>query len=150
MNSPHRLTVWTKADLLVQRLCNTIPSDQGAPHADLADRLRKAVTEIPLAIDAGSRAHVPTEFADHLEYAMARTHEVQYLLSLHEALGRLATSECARLTARTDQVQRMLGGLLRTIEQGVPPRSGSGRSASPANVRPRRRRPRSSPSALVD
>ena len=149
MHSAHRLTVWRKADLLVQRICATIPGDPVAAHADLVVRLRATAADIPLLIDAGARDAEASGFADHIGRAIALTYEVQYLLSLHEALGRLASTECARLLARTDQVQRMLSGLLRTIEQRARP-AAKAHSARDANGRATmRRRPAASPSARV-
>ncbi|MEP7343852.1 MAG: four helix bundle protein [Gemmatimonadaceae bacterium] len=129
MTSLHRLTVWRKADLLAQRICATITSDPAAPHADLVMRLRAAATDVPLLIDAGSRAAEASGFAGQIDRAIDLTHKVRYLLSLSESLGRLASSECARLHARTDQVQRMLTGLLRTVEQ---------RPRASAKIRPSR------------
>ena len=150
MNPPHRLTVWRKADLLVQRICVVLASDHTVPHADLSIRARRAATEIPLAIDAGSRADTAACFAAHVERAIALTYEVQYLLTLHEANGRLGTSECARLVARSDQVQRMLAGLLRTIEQGNRPASGATTRRDPGSPLTPRRRSRPSRSSLDD
>ena len=116
MNAPHRLTVWRKADLLAQRICVALPCDATAPHADLAVRLRAIATDIPLQIDAGARAAAAPDFAQHIGCAITLTHDVQYILGLSQVLGRLATAECARLQARTDQVQRMLAGLLRAVD----------------------------------
>ncbi len=149
MHSSHRLTVWRKADLLVQRICATIAGDPAAPHADIAVRLRTAATDIPLQIDAGARAVAASEFAHHIARAIALSHEVQYLLTLHEALGRLASAECARLQARSDQVQRMLAGLLRTVEQRPHPVVKS-RSPREGHDRPTARRSPAFPSAPVD
>lgn len=143
MNTPHRLTVWRKADLLVQRLCVTLPSEPGAPHADLVDRVRRMAVDLVLAIGSGSRSVTATEFADHIARAITLAHEVEYLLTVLQVAGRVADAECARLLARTDQVQRMLAGLLRTLEQGVrPPVSGRQHADSEnATLRRRRRRP---------
>jgi four helix bundle protein len=148
MTAPHRLTVWQKADLLAQRICVAIACDAAAPHADLVARLRGAAMDIPLQIDAGARATAASEFADHIDRAIMLTHDVQYFLSLNQALGRLASTECARLQARTDQVQRMLAGLRRTVEQRTHRPAAKVRDAAD---RPTiRRRPRASPSVPGD
>ena len=149
MDSPHRLTVWRKADLLAQRICVTIPCDATAPHADLAVRLRATATDIPLEVDAAARAALASDFADHTARAITLTHDLRYLLVLNHALGRLASTECARLQARTDQVQRMLAGLLRAVEPRRKRPAANGRVPPETDDRATTRRRPPPPSAAL-
>jgi four helix bundle protein len=116
MKTTHRLAVWRKADELARRLCATLASQTTAPHADLVARLRALAVDLPLTIDAGARHPVQYQFARQVDSAIALTHEIKYCLILLQALGRITATDGARFDARADQLQRMLAGLRRTLD----------------------------------
>ncbi|MBV6521626.1 MAG: hypothetical protein MNPFHGCM_01770 [Gemmatimonadaceae bacterium] len=144
MTTAHRLSVWRKADLLAKRLCSALPCDERYGHSDLVQRLREVAIAIPLAIDSGSRAEHAESFAEEIGRAIRSTHELVYRLAVLEAVGSLASTEAARLLARSDQVERMLVGLLRTVES----RLGRGRLRSDTRDRPGTLRTRRLPAPL--
>ena len=63
----------------------------------------------------------PREFARFLQLALASAHEVHYHLLLAHDLEFLPSAQFARLEARTEQVKKMLTGLVRHVRTRAAP-----------------------------
>lgn len=115
MHPFRRLAVWRKAHELAlasYRITELVPHGK---FPGLADQLRRAACSIPTNIAEGSGRDSPEQFARFLEIAIASAREVDYLLMLATELGAIATSDHAKLEARTDEVCRMLVALRTTV-----------------------------------
>jgi four helix bundle protein len=108
MDPFRRLSVWRKAHLLAVATCRMSAVVIAPQLAWLAARLCEVATDIPAGIAAGAAASSAAGFQHHLERALHRARELDYLFLLADDLGALARSDRARLEARADEVCRML------------------------------------------
>lgn len=117
-----RLLVWERAHelvLLVYASTSRVP-DRRFP--GLVSQLRRASSSIPSNIAEGCSHDTQRELARFLQRALASAHQLHYHLRLAHDLDVLPPTVYAKLDARTEQVQQMLGGLLRKV-RGQPRKS---------------------------
>lgn len=132
MSTFRKLNVWKKAHALALRV-HAVTADLPVSQVPgVAERLRHGAADVAAAIVEGTWSDSPRQFARCLETAMACARDLDYRLLLAADLGEIARTEHVRLSARLEQICRMLAALRDTVE-----REGSGRRrASPGRRAP--------------
>lgn len=130
-----RLDVWRKAHELTLATYRSVPAGSERRYPGLAGQLRRASSSIPANIVEGCGHSSRREFARFLQLAMASAHELHYHLMLASELGLLPSASFARLEARTEQVKKMLTGLLRRVRSGPAAPAGRGPRDGAATIR---------------
>jgi four helix bundle protein len=82
---------------------------------DLTNQIRRASVSIPSNIAEGQGRGVGKEFAHHLRIANGSRQEVETQLLIAQRLSYLSSDIAARLIAGTEEVGRLLSGLLRSL-----------------------------------
>ena len=118
MHDFRRLDVWRKAHELTVATYRSMPAGSERRFPGLAAQLRRTSASIPARVVEGCGHASRREFARHLQLALASAHELHYHLLLSSELGMLPPVSLARLEARTEQVKKMLTGLLRRVRAG--------------------------------
>jgi len=121
MHSFRRLSVWRKAHELVLRVYESTAPVSERRYPGLTSKLRRAATCVAANIAAGAGCDTQVQFARLLGLSLASARELDYHVLLAADLKAIEPSEHVRLTARIDEVCRMLTGLRKTITkpQGV-------------------------------
>lgn len=121
MQDFRKLDVWRKAHELVLQTYQATNRASERRFPGLAMQLRRAVASVPANIVEGCGHESPRELARFLQMALASAHEVHYHLRLARDLEFIPSAQFARLEARTEQVKRMLTGLLRHVRARAQP-----------------------------
>lgn len=111
------LIVWQKSRLLVKAVylqTKKLPRDE---MFGLANQVRRAVVSIPSNIAEGYNRHSDKEFIHFLKIAKGSAAEVETQLILCTDLEYLSEAEIHDTLALVDEVLRMLGALIITIER---------------------------------
>ena len=115
MQDYHKLKVWEKSHALaidVHRIAGSFPRVEGVA---LTGQLRRAVLSIPANIAEGATKPGNAEFRRFLHIALASAAETDYHLLAARDLGLLEPAIYEELCARTTEVRRMLGGLIKKV-----------------------------------
>lgn len=112
-----RLSVWTKAHELTLRVYKATDGAVLRRFPGLTSQLRRAVASIPANIAEGAGHSTAPQFNRCIELAQASAREADYHLLLAKDLGAISTKEYAVLEARIDEVEAMLYGLRRRIQE---------------------------------
>jgi four helix bundle protein len=115
MQDFRKLEVWKKAHELVLETYRCTGSIAERRFPGLSSQLRRAASAVPANIAEGCGHGSQKEFARFLQIAVASSHELHYHLMLCRDLEILPLAAFARLEARTEQVKKMLGGLLAKV-----------------------------------
>lgn len=115
MQDFHKLKVWEKSHVLaidVHRIAGTFPRREGV---GLMGQLRRAVLSIPANIAEGAGKQGNAEFRRFLHIALGSAVETDYHLLAARDLGLLEPGTYEDLSARTLEVRRMLGALIKKV-----------------------------------
>jgi four helix bundle protein len=115
MQDYHKLKVWEKSHCLaidVHRVAGSFPRVEGVA---LTGQLRRAALSIPANIAEGAARPGNLEFRRFLHIALASAAETDYHLLAARDLGLLEPAIYEELCARTTEVRRMLGGLIKKV-----------------------------------
>ena len=115
MQDYHKLKVWEKSHALamdVHRIAGGFPRVEGIA---LNGQLRRAVLSIPANIAEGAGKSGNSEFRRFLKIALGSAVETDYHLLAARDLGLLELAAYEALSARTIEVRRMLGGLIKKV-----------------------------------
>lgn len=116
--SPYRkLSVWRKSHALALRVHTATAGIPDQRFPGVAARLRQRATDVAAMIVEGTWSESPRQFVHCLEAAIACARELDYRLLLAADLGAVARTEHVRLSARIDQICRMLLSLRDTVER---------------------------------
>ena len=115
-----RLNVWRKAHELTLRVYQATASLSERKYPGLTSQLRRSAASIPANIVEGSGRDTQPQFAQFLEISLASARELDYYVLLAADLGAIGSSEHVRLTARIEEVCRMLVSLRKTVRSRVP------------------------------
>ena len=110
------LIVWQKAIVLVTnvyRCTKPFPKDE---LYGLTSQLRRAAVSVPCNIAEGQGRLSTGEFKQFLGHARGSLHEMQTQLVIAENLGYLGKTEKDRLLADSTEVDRMLNGLISSLQ----------------------------------
>jgi four helix bundle protein len=110
-----RLDVWRKAHELTAVTYRSLPIGVERRFPALASQMRRASASVPANIAEGCGHSSRREFARFLQHATASAHELHYHLILGRELGVLPSSTFAKLEARTEEVKKMLSGLIKHV-----------------------------------
>ena len=115
MESYRDLVVWPKGmDLAetVYQVTHGWPKDE---QYGLTNQVRRAVVSLPATIAEGQGRTGAKEFLHHLSIAKGSLHEVETHLLLAQRLTYIAEATAHALLRRTDEVGRLLLGLIRSV-----------------------------------
>ena len=119
MHSFRKLSVWRKAHALAVRVYGATADISDRRFVDLADQIRRSAVAIPASIAEGAGHETAHGFAQFLELALSSARELEYHALLAADVGAMDRGEQVRLTARIDQVSRMLIALKKTVAGGA-------------------------------
>ena len=114
MQDYHKLNVWQKAHALaldVHRVAGTFPRVDGVA---LTSQPRRAALSIPANIAEGAGKSGNPEFRRFLHMTLGSAETDYHLLAARD-LGLLEAATYDDLAARTIEVRRMLGGLIKRV-----------------------------------
>ncbi len=117
MKDFRKLQVWEKAHALalaVYRATGEFPREE---LYGLTGQIRRAVVSIPTNIAEGCGRNTDADFSRFLQIAMGSACEVEYQLLLARELGLLPDETYQILAPDTEEVKRMLTGLLKTLRR---------------------------------
>jgi four helix bundle protein len=109
------LKVWQLAMLLVEdvyRVTTTFPVQE---RFGLTSQLRRAAVSVPSNIGEGKRRKREKVFAHHLDIALGSQGELEVQLEIAKRVGFLRERDYSRLQSQTEEVGRMLNGLISSI-----------------------------------
>jgi len=115
------LQVWRNAMGLVVEIytvTRTFPPDE---RFGLTSQLRRAAVSVPSNIGEGKRRRRQKALAHHLDIALGSQGEMEVQLEIAHRVGLLSLSDYERLRAETEEIGRMLNGLLNTIQTDLEP-----------------------------
>jgi four helix bundle protein len=134
MHSFRKLSVWRKAHALAVRAYGATSDIADRRFSGLADDMRRAAVAVPASIAEGAGQDTAQGFVLHLEIALASARELEYRALLAADVGAMDRTEQVRLTARIDQVSRMLIALKKTVATGSRRAAPRAKSALLKNV----------------
>jgi four helix bundle protein len=115
-SSFRNLKVWQAAMTLVEdvyRVTTTFPMQE---RFGLTSQLRRAAVSVPSNIGEGKRRKREKAFANHLDIALGSQGELEVQLEIAKRVGFLKEAEYERLQQQTEEVGRMLNGLISSIQ----------------------------------
>lgn len=115
-SSFRNLKVWQAAMTLVEdvyRVTATFPMQE---RFGLTSQLRRAAVSVPSNIGEGKRRKREKAFANHLDIALGSQGELEVQLEIAKRVGFLKEAEYERLQQHTEEVGRMLNGLISSIQ----------------------------------
>jgi four helix bundle protein len=117
MGDYEKLNVWKKSHALtcdVYRITTMLTSRQ---FWSLGDQMRRAVLSIGTNIVEGCGRNHPGHFRNSLTVSLGEANELHYLFLVARDVEALEADSAVRLRSRTDEVRRMLSGLLQSVRQ---------------------------------
>lgn len=116
MRDFHDLQVWQKAHLLTLAVYSATSDFPKAEIYGLTGQIRRASVSVPANIAEGCGKSGDLEFTRFLTIAMGSASELQYELLLSHDLHYLDDESNKRLGLQTEEVKRMLTGLIKHIK----------------------------------
>ncbi len=113
-----KLKVWRKArdlSLSTYSLTTGLPASE---RYGLVSQMRKAAVSIAANIAEGAGRNSRGDFLRFLHIASGSAAELQSHVLLAHGLGFLSDEQSSTLLAQTEEVKRMLGGLLKAVGSG--------------------------------
>ena len=114
------LLVWQKAMTVVQDIYRASASWPKEEQYGITNQLRRAAVSVPANIAKGQGRTGVKEFLHHLSIANGPLHETETLRLVALGLHDIDAATCQALLARTEEVGRLLGGLIRRLRPAVP------------------------------
>jgi four helix bundle protein len=115
----HDLRAWQSA---MELTVSIYRATRKFPHEEmygLSAQLRRAAVSVPSNIAEGKGRSSDKELLQFLSRARGSLYEVQTQLEIAESLGYLTTEERGNLGKQTDDVGRMLNGMIAKFRQAV-------------------------------
>ena len=119
INNFHQLDVWQKSHELVldiYKLTNKFPKKE---RYRLTDQLSRSASSIPANIAEGTGRKTLQDYIRFLYNARGSLEETKYHLELAKDLSYLNSNEYEDLKQQTDQIGRMLNGLINSLQERV-------------------------------
>jgi len=111
-----RLDVWQEAITLVEEIyleSKRFPADE---RFGLTSQIRRAAVSVPSNIGEGARRKKRKVNLHHLDIALGSQGEVEVQLEIALRLGYCTREKYARLQSRVSRVERMLNGLVASLQ----------------------------------
>jgi len=121
MKTYRELLVWQKAMDLVESIYHAAAVFPREENYGLASQVRRAAVSIPSNIAEGQGRQGPRDFLRFLWMAHGSLREVETQVLIAERLRYLGSETVASLLTMTSEVGRLLNGLIRSINQSIPP-----------------------------
>ena len=113
------LIAWQKSMKLVIDIYSATRAFPASEIYGLSSQLRRAAVSVPSNIAEGQARFSQKEFHRFLSQARGSLVEIETQLLIARELKYLAPPEVARLMAATDELGRILNGLLASIKQRI-------------------------------
>ncbi len=111
------LVVWQKAIAWVEAVYRTAASWPTDERFGLTSQIRRAVVSVPSNIAEGCARRGPAEFLRFLSIARGSLAEAETQFILANRLGYLEQASLDALLSDSDEVSRMLAGLITKLEE---------------------------------
>ncbi|HKH73268.1 MAG TPA: four helix bundle protein [Vicinamibacterales bacterium] len=115
-SSFRNLKVWQLAMVLVEDVYRVTTAFRVQERFGLTSQLRRAAVSVPSNVGEGKRRKRQKAFAHHLDIALGSQGELEVQLEIAKLVGFLRDKHYARLQSQTEEVGRMLNGLLSSIQ----------------------------------
>lgn len=115
-SSFRNLKVWQFAMTLVEDVYHVTSTFPVQERFGLTSQLRRAAVSVPSNIGEGKRRKREKAFANHLDIALGSQGELEVQLEIAKRVGFLKEADYKRLQRQTEEVGRMLNGLLNSIQ----------------------------------
>jgi four helix bundle protein len=109
------LKVWQRSMTLVEEIYRVTSSFPRNEQFGLTSQIRRASVSIASNIGEGKRRKRDTVYRNHLDIALGSQGEVEVQLEIAKRVGFLGELEYQRLQAITEEVGRMLNGLVASL-----------------------------------
>jgi four helix bundle protein len=120
------LLVWQRSMGLVRSVYRCTDSFPKSEMSGLRSQLRRAAVSVPSNIAEGHGRLSDALFRTFLAQARGSLYEVQTQLMVSEDLGYIQHDLCAPLLSESDEIARMLNGLLKSLERKPSPATRDG------------------------
>jgi len=118
LNKPHKkLDVWKKAIDLVQKiydLTKTFPKNEDY---SLTNQMRRAAISVPSNISEGAARQTKKEFIQFLHTAQGSLSELDTQLEIAIRLGYLKEDRLSEVSLLTNDIDKMLTGLIKSLRR---------------------------------
>ncbi|MBE0595180.1 MAG: four helix bundle protein [Gemmatimonadales bacterium] len=114
MQDFRRLAVWQKAHAHVLALYESTSAFPPAERYGLTSQIRRCGSSIPANIAEATGRRVGPDGRRFYEIAAGSAAELEYHLLLARDLGLLSSPDHQRLQSATEEIKRMLSGLIRS------------------------------------
>jgi len=119
--SYRELFAWQKSMAVVKIVYAQSQSWPREELVGLTSQIRRAAVSVPANIAEGQGRTGKREFAHHLSIAKGSLHELETLILIASDLRYLDRTVRDALLAQTDEVGRLIGGLLRSLRPNNAP-----------------------------
>ena len=109
------LKVWQQSMVLVEEIYTVTRSFPRYEQFGLTSQLRRAAVSIPSNIGEGKRRKRQLVFLNHLDIALGSQAEVEVQLDIAKRVGFLGAQDYERIQMITEEVGRMLNGLITSL-----------------------------------
>lgn len=113
MGDYKKLKVWVKADEFVLQVYRATENLPVAERYGLRSQIRRSAVSVPSNLAEGAGRDTDPQFQQFTRNALGSANEVEYQLSLAHRLGFLPPDRAKELTAKANELRRMLAALLR-------------------------------------
>jgi four helix bundle protein len=110
------LLTWRKSHILTLAIYNATTQFPKTEIYGLTSQMRRASASIPANIAEGCGKEGDADFGRYIQIAMGSASELDYHLILSHDLGLLPDSDYQNLNEQTQEVKRMLVGLLKKLK----------------------------------
>lgn len=120
INSFRELAVWQKAMTLVERchrVSDRFPRDE---RFGLTIQLRRAAVSIPSNIAEGFCRRGRASYVNHLSIALGSEAELETQIEIARRIGYLLPAEADPIIEQSQEIGRMLNGLIASLERSAP------------------------------
>ena len=109
------LIAWQKAHAMVPEVYQALAQLPREEKYALADQIRRAAISVPANIAEGHGRQHQKEFCQFLGIARGSLSELETLLILAQDLGYLPPTKLEQLEAMTQEIGKLINGLMRTL-----------------------------------
>jgi four helix bundle protein len=112
---------WQKGVALaaeVYRLCGGFPRDE---RFGLVQQMQRAAVSVPSNIAEGRGRSTVRDYRNFVFHARGSAYELETQIEIAKMLGYLADEAATRLTEKANEVQRLINGLIRSLEARMSP-----------------------------
>ena len=107
---------WQKAVALaveIYRVCKMFPRDE---RFGLISQMQRAAVSVPSNIAEGRGRSTARDYRNFLFHARGSSHELETQIEIARLLGYVADDEASTLTEATNKVQRLINGIIRSLD----------------------------------